>query len=183
MTDYSSIVAQLPKPISKEEQYLYSLVLSAANIPHDDPSNSPFWRMEQYWRAFYIVMQDRYTYIVPSANTVGTVQLIDKSVTGDKLAENSVVEDNLSNDIKSKLLGDKSVTTSNLSDALEQRLLGAERITETMLASALAAKLLGNAEITEAMLADALVAKLLGDKKVTKAMLAQDVQDILDKVK
>lgn len=181
--DYASLVSTLPKPITPEEQYLYSLVCSAAGVAHQTPFKSPFWRLEQYWKAFYEVMSDRYTYIVPSDDTVGTSAIKDSSVTEDKLAnvvkekllsENSVkteyidnmavTQDKLSTDVRNQLLLPKSVSVDKLTDEVENRLLSENRITEAMLVQELAAKLLGNS-------------------RVTKDMLSDEVQAILDKVK
>lgn len=59
MNDYKKLIDELPAPQTKEEQYIYALVCSVADVKNKNKlSDSPFWRLEKYWRAFYLITAD-----------------------------------------------------------------------------------------------------------------------------
>lgn len=148
MLDYKKLVEELPAPQSKEEQYIYALVCSVAEVSNSKKlSNSPFWRLEQYWRAFYEVMDARlgaFLSTIPGEGEVDNQAIQNGSVSTNKLT--SVVE--------SRLLGEKRVTEEMLVDALADRLLSSGKITEDMLVKAVADRLLGTDRVGQEMLQD-----------------------------
>lgn len=146
MIDYKKLVEELPAPQTKEEQYIYALVCSVAEVSNSKKlSKSPFWRLEQYWRAFYEVMDARLGAFLSTIPKEGEV-------------DNSAIQNG-------------SISTNKLSSVVESRLLGEKRIKEEMLADALADRLLSSGKITEEMLVDSLANKLLGDDRITNVML------------
>lgn len=144
--DYKKLVAELPAPQTKEEQYIYALVCSVAEVDNVNKlSNSPFWRLEQYWRAFYAVMDARLGAFLSTIPKEGEV-------------DNAAIQNS-------------SISTNKLTPQVEARLLGNKRVTEAMLVDALAEKLLSSGRITEDMLVKAITDRLLGDNRITTSML------------
>lgn len=164
--DYKKLVEELPAPQSKEEQYIYALVCSVAEVENMKKlSNSPFYRLEQYWRAFYTVMDARlgaFLSTIPKANEVDSSAIQNGSISTAKL----------SSAVESRLLGNKRVTEEMLVDALADRLLASGKITEDMLVKAVADKLLADNRIVNSMLQDGCV---------TESKLSDDVKEKLNK--
>ena len=59
MADYSAKIAELPKPHSLEEQYMYKLICNLAEVECPEPAQNPFWRMQQYWKMFAEIAEAR----------------------------------------------------------------------------------------------------------------------------
>ena len=123
---YEDRIAALPKPHTKEEQYMYSLICNIAGVAHPEPPQNPFWRMEQYWKAFAEIAEARVNApVVPSENTVGTDELKEGAVVADKIKDKTITliklaekitEDVLHEDVIAKLLDEGSVHTEHIAD-------------------------------------------------------------------
>lgn len=126
MADYSAKIAELPKPHSLEEQYMYKLICNLAEVECPEPAQNPFWRMQQYWKMFAEIAEARVNApVIPGYNTVGTDEIKDACIVIQKLAtevtdlllgDGKVTETMLHEDVIAKLLGTGNVQTENLAD-------------------------------------------------------------------
>lgn len=124
--DYEARVAKLPKPQTAEEQYMYNMICNIAGVANKyGYKNNPFWRMEQYWKAFAEVAEARVTEpIVPGFMTVGTDALKEDAVVADKIKNGTITLVKLATEITDLLLGDGKVTETMLNEDVASKLLG-----------------------------------------------------------
>ena len=160
----SEMINDLPKPVTREEQFLYSLICSTAGVTprYAITQNPGFKRMEQFWRVFWLSLSAKVTDLeTPGENSVNTAALQSGAVTFDKLDAA----------VKSRLWSESrngEVNVSNLNNAVKQRLWGTDRTGEVILnylAAALQSRLWGanrNGEVTEDMLSAEVRSKLNG---------------------
>lgn len=115
------------------------------------------------------------------AGTVGTVQLVDASVTNAKIATGTIAEDKLSSAVQTKLntttgVADGSITTAKLADdAVTDDKIATATIAEDKLSTGVQTKLnapttLTDSSVTTAKLADDAVT----DDKIATATIAED---------
>lgn len=123
---YESKIAELPKPHSLKEQYLYALVCHIAGVVCETPYQSPTWREDQYWKAFAEIAEERVNApVVPGYQTVGTDALIDQSVVAQKIKDNCITPLQLAEEVTNLLLGDGAVESHHIADgAITQEKLG-----------------------------------------------------------
>lgn len=169
---YAEIINKLPKPFSPEEQYLYSIACTVAEVPYEMPFQNAFWRKEQYLKAIWqIAIEKIQEPNIPDDGTVSEEKIIDGAVTEIKLAV-EVTNKLLADDrITTSMLKDNAITTPKIADnAVSTDKVINSSITENKLATAVIDRLLADNKITTAM---------LQDSSVTKAKLAQDVSNLL----
>ena len=141
MATTNDLVNDLPKPETLEEQYMYALVCSVAGVTpkYGVASDAAFKRLEQYWKAFWLVASKKFTDLeTPAANTVSNEAIRNNAVTTEKVAG-------------------RSVTLEKLADEVVDRLWATNRnntVTEAMLVSAVREKLVGNTLVQTDNIAD-----------------------------
>ena len=151
MATINDLVNKLPKPETLEEQYMYALVCSVAGVTpkYGVASDAAFKRLEQYWKAFWLVASKKFTDLeTPAANTVSNEAIRNNAVTTEKVADESVTTE--------KVAG-RSVTLEKLADEVVDRLWATNRnntVTEAMLVSAVREKLVGNTLVQTDNIAD-----------------------------
>ena len=127
------MVEDLPKPETLEEQYLYALVCSVAEVTpkYGVSQQAAFKRMEQYWKTFYLVAAAKFTALeTPKKDSVYTIAIRDNAVTTGKVEDKAVTLGKLEDDVAARLwavnrsktvvtayLADKAVTTDKINDA------------------------------------------------------------------
>lgn len=165
---YEDIIANLPKPQTLEEQYLYSIVCTVAKVDYNVPYNSPFWRKEKYLKALWLISEGKINEpVIPGDNTVST----------DKIKNNAVTENKLAISVSDKLLGigrvteqmiaDSSVTKNKLDPAVSSKLLAAGNVsTDTLAALAVTSDKIANGAVSKSKLANDVAAALLADNHV-----------------
>lgn len=181
-TNYDDLVKSLPTPRTLEEQYLYGLICSVAEVDYPNMAKtSPFTRMEQYWKAFYEVAGYKFKDLeTPAENKVNSAAIQANAITTAKLANNSVVSSKIANaSVTNSKLADSSVTISKLDNDIEARLLGDNRITEPMLKQSVQEKLLGYQNVTTDNLADGCVTK----EKISADIKLDGEKNVIEVVK
>lgn len=114
---YAEIINKLPKPFSSEEQYLYSIACTVAEVPYEMPFQNAFWRKEQYLKAIWqIAIEKIQEPNIPDDGTVSTEKIIDGAVTEIKLAADVVDRLLADNRITTSMLQNSSVTTPKIAD-------------------------------------------------------------------
>ena len=128
----AEMVNDLPKPETLEEQYMYALVCSVAGITpkYGVSESAAFKRMEQFWRAFWLVAAAKFKALeTPAKDTVNSDAIINASIVTQKLAESSVTLDKIDGNVTARLWGvnrtgevttytihDSAVTTPKIAD-------------------------------------------------------------------
>lgn len=191
---YAEIINKLPKPYSPEEQYLYSIACTVAEVPYEMPFQNAFWRKEQYLKAIWqIAIGKIQEPNIPDDGTVSTEKIVDSAITTDKLADSSITtakiadgvitENKLAaNSVSTEKIIDRAITEIKLAVEVTNKLLADDRITTSMLKdsavttpkiadNAVSTDKVINGTITENKLATAVVDRLLADNKITTAML------------
>ena len=175
---YAEIINKLPKPFSPEEQYLYSIACTVAEVPYEMPFQDAFWRKEQYLKAIWqIAIEKIQEPNIPDDDTVSEEKIIDGAVTEIKLAA----------DVVDRLLADNRITTEMLKDTIisTEKIIDSA-VTENKLASEVADKLLADDRITSSMLKDnavttpkiadnAVSTNKIGDNSITETKLATEI--------
>lgn len=141
---YAEIINKLPKPFSSEEQYLYSIACTVAEVPYEMPFQNAFWRKEQYLKAIWqIAIEKIQEPNIPDDGTVSTEKIIDGAVTEIKLAADVVDRLLADNRITTAMLQNSSVTTAKIADnAVSTSKIADSSITEIKLATEITARLL-----------------------------------------
>ena len=143
-TAYAEIINKLPKPFSPEEQYLYSIACTVAEVPYEMPFQNAFWRKEQYLKAIWqIAIEKIQEPNIPDDNTVSTGKIINGAITEIKLA--AEVTDKLlaDNKIETSMLKNSAVTTPKIADgAISSDKLSDNSVTEIKLVTEVTARLL-----------------------------------------
>lgn len=162
---YAEIINKLPKPYSPEEQYLYSIACTVAEVPYEMPFQNAFWRKEQYLKAIWqIAIEKIQEPNIPDDDTVSAEKIIDGAVTEIKLAT----------DVVDRLLADNRITTAMLKDDIisTEKIID-KAVTENKLSKEVTNKLLADDRITTAMLKDsAVTTPKIADKAVSTNKIA-----------
>lgn len=162
---YAEIINKLPKPFSSEEQYLYSIACTVAEVPYEMPFQNAFWRKEQYLKAIWqIAIEKIQEPNIPDDGTVSAEKIIDGAVTEIKLAA----------DVVNRLLADNRITTAMLKDDIisTEKIID-NAVTENKLASEVTNKLLADDRITTSMLKDnAVTTPKIADNAVSTSKIA-----------
>lgn len=162
---YAEIINKLPKPYSPEEQYLYSIACTVAEVPYEMPFQNAFWRKEQYLKAIWqIAIEKIQEPNIPDDGTVSAEKIIDGAVTEIKLAT----------DVVDRLLADNRITTAMLKDDIisTEKIID-KAVTENKLSEEVTNKLLADNRITTAMLKDsAVTTPKIADKAVSTNKIA-----------
>ena len=141
MTTTNDLVNKLPKPETLEEQYMYALVCSVAGVTpkYGVASDAAFKRLEQYWKAFWLVASKKFTDLeTPAANTVSNEAIRNNAVTTEKLGDNAVTADKVATDITSRLWAENragSVVEAYLETSVRNKLLGSLNVQTENLAN------------------------------------------------
>ena len=128
------LVNSLPKPETLEEQYMYALVCSVASVTprYGVSSQAAFKRLEQYWKAFWLVAAAKFKALeTPAADTVSSDAIQNDAVTNSKVAGESITVDKLARDVASRLWATDrtgSVLEAMLEAAVQNRLLGSGNV-------------------------------------------------------
>ena len=129
----TDLVNNLPKPETLEEQYVYALVCSAAGVEpkYGVAANAAFKRMDQFWRAFWLVVGEKLTDLErPAANTVDSAAIQNSAIVTLKLSDGAVtlakIDSNVADrlwavdrtgEVTTYILHDSSVTTAKVEDS------------------------------------------------------------------
>ena len=112
---YQEIIDKLPKPFDLEEQYLYSVACTVAQVPYEIPFKNPFWRKEQYLKALWEIATEKVIEPnIPDNDSVTSEQLRAGSVITSKVADRAITEIKLAQDIVNRLLANNAITTAML---------------------------------------------------------------------
>ena len=141
MATINDLVNKLPKPETLEEQYMYALVCSVAGVApkYGVASDAAFKRLEQYWKAFWLVASKKFTDLeTPAANTVSNEAIRNNAVTTEKVADESITLEKLATDITSRLWAknrEGSVVETYLETSVRNKLLGSLNVQTANLAN------------------------------------------------
>ncbi len=167
----TELVNNLPKPETLEEQYMYALVCSVAGVTprYGVAENAAFKRMDQFWKAFWLVASQKFTALeTPAANSVSNEAIRNEAVTEEKVSPGAV-------------------TLDKLSDAVEGRLWDADRdesvITDYIADGAITTGKIDDSAVTTAKVADgAITSAKIAEQTIHMANLDQEIQDKLDSI-
>ena len=181
MATINDLVNKLPKPETLEEQYMYALVCSVAGVApkYGVASDAAFKRLEQYWKAFWLVASKKFTDLeTPAANTVSNKAIRNNAVTTEKLGDNAVTADKVA---------DESITLEKLATDTTSRLWAENRagsVVEAYLETSVRNKLLGSLNVQTANLANGSVTGAkIASGVVSLSHLDAELQEKIGKIK
>ena len=134
------MVEELPKPETLEEQYLYALVCSVAEVEpkYGISQQAAFKRMAKYWKTFYLVAAAKFTALeTPGANSVSNEAIRNNAITNEKVSESAITLDKLADDVTERLWAENrngTVTEAMLDSGVQGKLIEDGRIGTQQLA-------------------------------------------------